>query len=157
MESLIAPLINLIVLIGILAYYLRAPLKAFAQERHHTIREELESVRNQLRGAKEKHEEFSSKIRAMDAEVAALKDQTLQDARAVHTKILIEAKTLSGNIVADAKTASRVLYAEFKGQLYSELGNHVLDRAEKLLRERLTGDDKARIRKEFSTQVETIQ
>jgi hypothetical protein len=33
----------------------------------------------------------------------------------------------------------------------------VLNRAETILRERLTGDDRARIRQEFSRQVESIQ
>lgn len=157
MQTLLAPVVNLVILIGIMAYYLRAPLKAFASNRHHSIRTELEAVRNQLRDAKGKHIEFSSKLRAMDAEIAGLKNQAIQDAQALKKKVQAEAQRFSGNIVEDARRASHVLYAEFKTQLYSELGARVLDRAEKILRERLTGDDRARIRKEFSTQVETMQ
>jgi F0F1-type ATP synthase membrane subunit b/b' len=157
METLIAPLVNLVILIAVMAYYLKQPLKTFAKDRHHSIRTDLETVRNQLRDAKAKHAEFSSKLRAMDAEIAGLKTQASQDAQALKTKVQAEAQKLSSNIIEDAKHASQVLYAEFKVQLYSELGGHVLDRAEKILRERLTGDDRARIRKEFSTQVETMQ
>lgn len=157
METLIAPVINLAILIGVLTYYLKQPLKSFAKDRHHSIRAELEAVRNQLRDAKAKHAEFSSKLRAMDAEISGLKTQAIQDAQALKAKVQAEAQKLSGNIVEDAKHAAKVLYSEFKVQLYSELGTHVLDRAEKILRERLTGDDRARIRQEFSTQVETMQ
>lgn len=157
METLIAPVVNLVILIGLMAYYLKQPLKEFAKGRHHSIRTELEAVRNQLANAKTKHAEFSSKLRAMDAEIAGLKTQAVQDAEGLKKKVQAEAQKLSSNIIEDAKHASKVLYSEFKGQLYSELGTQVLDRAEKILRERLTGDDRARIRQEFSTQVETMQ
>lgn len=157
METLIAPLINLLILVGALVYYLRKPLKTFAETRHHAIREDLESVRNLLRGAQEKHEEFSAKLRAVDAEVSGIKTQMIQDAQAMKSRIVAEAQRLSGNVIEDAKHASAVLYTEFKSSLYSELGHRVLDRAEAILKERLTGDDRARIRKEFSSQVETAQ
>jgi hypothetical protein len=81
----------------------------------------------------------------------------IQDANAMKSRIVAEAQKLSGNVIEDAKHASAVLYTEFKSSLYSELGARVLDRAEIILKERLTGDDRARIRKEFSTQVETAQ
>jgi F-type H+-transporting ATPase subunit b len=157
MQTLIAPLINLLILVGLLSYYLRKPLKTFAETRHHAIRTDLDSVRNQLRGAQEKHAEFSAKLRAVDAEVSGLKAQMVQDAQAMKSRIVNEAQKLSGSVIEDAKHASAVLYTEFKSSLYSELGARVLDRAETILKERLTGDDRARIRKEFSSQMETVQ
>jgi F0F1-type ATP synthase membrane subunit b/b' len=157
MQTLIAPFINLLILVGVLVFYLREPLKVFAETRHHTIREDLESVRNQLRAAQEKHAEFSAKLRAVDAEVNGIKSQMVQDAQAMKSRIVAEAQKLSGNVIEDARHASAVLYTEFKSSLYSELGSRVLDRAEAILKERLTGDDRARIRKEFSSQVETAQ
>jgi F0F1-type ATP synthase membrane subunit b/b' len=157
MATLIAPFINLLILVGVLVFYCRKPLQVFAETRHHTIREDLETVRNQLRNAQEKHAEFSAKLRAVDAEVSGLRAQMIQDANAMKSRIVAEAQKLSGNVIEDAKHASAVLYTEFKSSLYSELGARVLDRAEIILKERLTGDDRARIRKEFSTQVETAQ
>lgn len=157
MQTLIAPFINLLILVGLLVFYLRKPLRVFAETRHNTIREDLESVRNQLRSAQEKHAEFSAKLRAVDAEVSGIKSQMIQDAQAMKSRIVAEAQKLSGNVIQDAKHASTVLYTEFKSSLYSELGARVLDRAEAILKERLTGDDRARIRNEFSSQVETAQ
>jgi F0F1-type ATP synthase membrane subunit b/b' len=154
MATLIAPFINLLILVGVLVFYCRKPLQVFAETRHHTIREDLETVRNQLRNAQEKHAEFSAKLRAV---VSGLRAQMIQDANAMKSRIVAEAQKLSGNVIEDAKHASAVLYTEFKSSLYSELGARVLDRAEIILKERLTGDDRARIRKEFSTQVETAQ
>jgi F-type H+-transporting ATPase subunit b len=157
METLIAPLINLLILVGMLVFFLRKPLRTFVEARHHTIRESLDSVHKELRSAQEKHAEFSAKLRAVDAEVSGLKAQIAQDAQAMKSRIVAEAQKLSSNVIEDAKHASAVLYTEFKSSLYSELGARVLDRAEAILKDRLTGDDRARMRKELSTQVETMQ
>lgn len=153
MQSLIAPTFNLLVLLGFLAYYLRAPMIEFAKTRSVSVRGELEHVREELRVAQEKHSEFSSKLKAMDAEVSALKAQALQDAQGMKSRLSAEAQRAAANTVSDARSAAVVLYTEFKDQLYAELGGRVLDRAEAILNERLTGDDRARIRKEFATQV----
>jgi hypothetical protein len=59
--------------------------------------------------------------------------------------------------VTDAKTSANALYSDLRGQLYADLSAEVLERAEGILRERLTGDDRVRIRKEFSNQLERTQ
>ena len=157
MHTLIGPLINLLILVGILVYYLRQPMREFARTRSVSIRDEVARVREQLDRAKTKHSEFSSKLKAMDAEIAGLKNQAIQDAHAAKARIVAEAQKLSANISSDAHNAAVTLYSEFKGQVYGELGNRVLDRAEKILRERLTGDDHERIRREFENQMQAAR
>ena len=154
MHTLIGPFINLMILVGIMAYYLRQPMKDFARNRAESIREQVARARDLLERAKARHAEFSSKLKAMDAEISGLKTQAMQDAQAMKSRIVAEAQKLSADISTDAHTAVVTLYSEFKGQIYGELGSRVLDRAEEILRERLTGDDQARIRMEFSHQIE---
>jgi F-type H+-transporting ATPase subunit b len=153
METLVAPFINLVILLGLMAYYLRQPLKDFARSRSVSIRDELQSVSEQLARATQKHAEFTAKLKAMDAEVAGLKNQAIQEGQAMKTRISAEAQKQAANIISDARNAAVVLYSEFKSQMYTELGNRVLDRAEKILRERLTDADRARINQEFTSQV----
>jgi F0F1-type ATP synthase membrane subunit b/b' len=157
MSELFAPTVNLLILIGILAYYLRAPMKQSIRDRHTGLRDELARVRDLLRQSQEQYQEFSSKLKAIDAETSALRQQAVQDAQATKQRILADAQRLSMNVAADARRAADSLYVELKGQLSSEIGGKVLERAEQILRERLTGDDRARIRKEFSSQVEAVQ
>ena len=83
-----------------------------------------------------------------------LKEQARQDAQGAKQRIASESQKLSATIVSDARTTAQNFYAELKAQLLQELGARVLDRTEAVLRERLTGDDKVRIRQEFSVQVE---
>lgn len=157
MSELFAPTFNLVVLLGLLFYYLRDPIRTAVRIRHETLRDELTKVRETLVQAQNQHEEFSAKLKAIDVEIAAHRNQLLQDAQAAKQRIIADAQRLSGNIATDARRAAEALYAELKGSLYADAGRSVLDRAEAILRDRLTGDDRARIRKEFSTQVETAQ
>jgi F-type H+-transporting ATPase subunit b len=157
MNTLVAPTINLVILLSVLFYYLRAPLKNFVSSRHTTIRDELAAVEKMLRDAKAKYQEFSKRLDALSTEASELRAQAAQEAQAVKTRLIEEAKKLSANIVTDAKSSAEGLYSELRGQLYAELSQQVLERAEKLLAARLTGDDRARIQKEFSHQLEITQ
>lgn len=157
METLVAPAINLAILVSILGYYLRQPLKGFVRTRHDTLRDEVERVGNQLKLAQAKFDEFSAKLKAIDAEVAALKEQARQDSEAMKVRVINDAKRLSQTIVTDARSSAQSVYVDLKNDLRRDLANRVLDKAEALLRSRLTGDDRIRIQREFSRQVERIQ
>ncbi len=157
MSELFAPTINLLILVGILVYYTRHPIRKSVQDRHDGLREELTRVRELLRQAQDQYNEFSSKLKAIEAETNALRLQAVQDAEAAKHRIVTDAQKMSQGIASDSRKAAESLYVELKAQLANEIGGRVLARTEAILRERLTGDDRARIRKEFSTQVETVQ
>jgi F0F1-type ATP synthase membrane subunit b/b' len=157
MNSLVASSFNFVLLVGFLSYKLKKPTRDFVSNRHKSIREEIQSVREQLRQSQEKYDEFSAKLKAIDAELANLREQSKIEASAIKQRLLGDARRTSSMIVSDARNAADSLYVDLKTQLYSELSSRVLEKAEILLRERLTGDDRARIRQEFSLQVEKIQ
>jgi F-type H+-transporting ATPase subunit b len=157
MSDLIYPTINLAILIAVMVVYLREPIKAFVRTRHEGLRDELRHVRDLLANAKTKFDEFSAKLKAMEAEIQSLRDQAKQDAGSAKTKIIAEAQGLSATIITDARRSAQGLYGQLKSELFVEVGHKILDRTEVLLRERLTGDDRTRIRNEFSTQVERAQ
>jgi F0F1-type ATP synthase membrane subunit b/b' len=154
MSTLLWPAINLGVLLSIIGYFLREPLKQFASERHRTMREELASVREQLARAQKQYGEFTARLGALDTEIAAIRDQMKQEAASSKARIVEEAKKSAARIQSDSNTAAKALFGDLKQELYTELSSKVLEKAEGLLRERLTGDDRARIRQEFSRQVE---
>lgn len=148
---------NLAILIAILVIYLRKPLREFVQQRHVGLRDELQRVAEQLRLAQVKFDDFSAKLKAVEVEAAALRDQAEHDASAMKLRITTEAKQQADGIVLDARSASGAMVEEFKKQLRLDLALRVIERTEAIVRERLTGDDRLRIRREFSLQVERIQ
>lgn len=156
MGSLIVPALNLAILLGLLYYFLREPTKDFVRNRHSFLRDELKLVREQLEGARQKYDQFSAKLASLDQEITAIREELKADAASTSERIVKEAQKLSQTIAADAKTSAQQMVSDVKEQIRAELGAQVLVRAEQMLRERLTGDDKARLRSEFSQLVEDL-
>jgi len=157
MESLIFPFINLSALLILLAIVLRKPLADYVVDRHRTVSEELSRARESLVTAKRQVEDINSRLKGMDAELSSLRAQAREDGEKSKTAILASAAKLSSMIISDAKTSAGSLQSEFRSSLQRELANLALVRAEARLRDRLTGEDHARMRQEFSTLVEKTQ
>ena len=157
MNSLIAPSINLLILLTILIVKLREPLKEFVKERHRSLRDELEKTQTQLVNAQKKFQEYSSKLQAMDAEIEELSSQARKDAELTKIRVINEAQKVADTVVIDAKKSAESLFVDFKEQLRSELANQIISKAEALVRTRLTGDDRMKIVKDFSRQVGGVQ
>ncbi len=157
METLIAPAVNLLALLGVLAFYLRKPLSQFVVARHHSIREELDRARRALMDAQNRNDDLSARMKALDSEIELLRVQSQEDAEKTKMSILSQASVLSGLVLSDCQAAARAAQADFKQELRQELATRALLRAESRLRDRLTGEDQARIRREFSFLVEKTQ
>jgi len=153
METLIAPTFNLVILLAVLFYYLRTPLKEFLQDRHNLIAKELKEVRFMLRSAQEKFDEFSAKIKAVDSETSIIRDQAKSDAKEIEKKIVEDSKELSVRVVSDSKLASQRFFEDLREELKTTYGLKVVERTQELLSARLTGEDRVRIREEFSSQI----
>ncbi len=157
MSSIALSFLNLSILVGILVYKLKKPTQDYVRNRHESMRAELNAVRDQLKTAQEKYEEFSTKFKALNSEVAILREQSQQDAIAMAQRITADGRRLAANIVSDARVSAETLLSDLKNDLYQELSAKVLSRSEEILRARLTSTDQARIQKEFSQQVEKFQ
>jgi F-type H+-transporting ATPase subunit b len=155
-HELIFPLINLGILLAILVTKLREPIRAYVASRHADIRDELQRVRDLLTLAQTRDAEFQGRIGALDAEITTLKQQVQADSAATKSRIIAEAQRLNASIIADARATSNGLYAQLRSELLADVGVRVLDRAEAIVRERLTAEDRARIRREFATQLEAV-
>ena len=156
MHALIAPLVNVSILVGILFYYLRKPISDFVSSRHVSIRDQVKSVSDDLRSAQNKYEEFSSRIKALDVEVRALREQGKQESEQMKTRLLTDARRVSAAIVSDSRTSAEQVFKDLQGELRKDLGEKVVIRAEKLIRDKLTTDEKSRIRHEFSEQLSRV-
>jgi F0F1-type ATP synthase membrane subunit b/b' len=148
---------NLIIFVSIIYRFAKAPFLEFVKNRSLTLREQITEAKAKLQSAQEQYQEYRARLESMGAEVAALRSQNTQDVAAVTARIREDAAKQSQRIVAEARVAREASLEAAKGRLVGELGNLVLSRAEALIQERLTGDQRARIRREFSNQLEQIQ
>jgi len=155
METLIWPSISLFTLIAILVYYLREPLKEMISSRHLTVLGEVKHAQAMLHQSQEQYEEFSAKLKAIHAEVAALHEQMKADAQDSRNRIVAEAKEVGQQVTRDAKLACQYLVEEFRGHLCSEFGAKVLVRAEELMLQKMGVEDKKRFNKDFAQNLES--
>ncbi len=154
MHSLIAPLINFIILVTILVFAMKKPLKEMVRERHETLKDKLEATQRELAAAQKKFEEYSMKLRSLEGELTDYRRAADEDVEAMKTRVIHEAKKMADNIVVDAKKTSEAMAGEFKDKMRAEFAQSVLARAEGIIRSRLSDGDRERIRKDFSKEVE---
>jgi F0F1-type ATP synthase membrane subunit b/b' len=157
METLILPFFNFSILVGLLYWKLKAPAKEFVAQRSVDVGAELRKTAEQLATAQKQLAEFSAKLKSVEAEVQQLRSEAKTEAARIQERTLNEAKRLADQVVRDANSRKESLILEAKGKLATDLALKVVDRAEALLKGRLTGDDRARLRKEFSNQLERLQ
>lgn len=149
--------LNLVILVAVGFVKLRKPAKDAIAQRALFMRNELSTVREQLARSKASYEEYSAKLQAIDAELRAMQEENRTQARGMAARITGEAQRLGAQIIQDARTAADAATQDFRRQLVGEFGAKIIQRVEAQVRERLTGDDRLRIRQEFSRMVEGTQ
>lgn len=149
MNELILPAMNLLILVGIFVYFLRRPAIQFSRDRHTRMKTDLHGAKEQLALARAKFEEAGSRLRALSAEVTALRAQTAEEAARMAQRIQANAQGASTAILQDARRSSESLVEEFKGELRKELGNRIAQRAAALIAQKLGADSREKIRKDF--------
>ena len=164
MEELLKPLFNFAILVGALVYFLRRALSgSLFMTDTVLLRDELQRVSKLLREARAKYEEvFPAKLKAIDAEVGEMRARFQQDAQEMQRKNRSRREEAfpRGWCPTLACSLAEQLFFRIllKGQLYSRAcGPGAWSALRSLMKERLTGDDQARIRQEFSQEMESSQ
>ncbi len=153
MHTLLAPTVNLLILVALLVYFTKDSIRDFFRSRHQRFDQEINAVKVALAKAKSDHEEALSKLRGAQAEIETMTRQGEREIVETRQKILADAQAAAAKIVSDARQTAEAMSQDFRRQLSAEFGTLVLERAEKLIKERLTQDDRKRMASEFTKQL----
>ena len=157
MSTLIWPMINFAILVAGIVYFTKKQFLDFVALRHTSMRDELQRVRGQLASAEKDFADYQGRLSNLDREVRELYIQSKADMESTKLTLMAQARKMSETIVTDAQASSESLVQEFKTQIKADLTRQVMAKAESLVRARLTGEDRDRIRRDFSKQVEVKQ
>ncbi len=149
--------LNLAVFVGIIYRAAKPSFVGFVAQRSVTLREQIIEAKKRLETSQQQYAEYRARLESMGAEVAALRAQNAQDIAAVSSRIKEESSRQAQRIVSEARLARDASISASKARLARELGRLVLARAELMIKDKLTGDQKAKIRRDFSNQLEQIQ
>lgn len=141
----ILKLLNMIVFLGVLGYFLKGPIsKAFADRTAQVRREAEEALERRLK-ADRMAADIQDRLSAIEAEVGAIHQRAQAEGERQKRELLAAAEAEAQKILAAARTEvdNRLKHArkeltEYAGQLASE-------RAEQILRERITEGDQQKL------------
>lgn len=147
-------LVNLIILLGVLAYFLRDPLKDFLVERRGTIVNEIDKAQATIAQARKDYGEYDEKFKRLDEEMRSLRETIRQEGETERKRILRQAEASSQRIKEEARETIRLETEKAKQEIRSEAVSLAVASAEEIIRQNLKGSDERRFIEDFINTVE---
>lgn len=145
--------LNFVVLVVALFLIIRKPVSNALNGRIAGIREELASLEEKKETTRKTLEEMNQKIAALDAEAEQIISEYERQGEAVKAKILENAKASAAKIEDQARRNIENEFAAAKMRLQSEILDKAVNRAELLVKEKITADDQNRLVDEYLDKV----
>ncbi len=141
--------VNLTILLLVLVYYLKQPVKNFLIERRAIIGNEIDDAQKAIAEAKKIHAEYEEKLKHLDAEIKSLKESIREQGEVERKEILKQAELASEKIRAEARESIELESARARRAIQSQAIELALDIAEDLIRQHLSPSDKERMIENF--------
>lgn len=154
MSALLWPLINFSVLIVILVVTLRKPLSDFVATRQKTLAKQWIDAQELLKEAQSQRTLLDRKLQGFEVEKREIREQLKRDVETSQATIIAQSKKLADQIKVDGATQAAGLVQGLKHELMEEMVEKVIQRSEGLVRQKLTSEDSARLKKDFSKKLE---
>ena len=149
----ILKLANMALFIGVLAYFVGGPVKKGFAERSAAIRRAADEARERREKADRMAGDIRARLSAIEAEVQAIHERAQAEGERQKRELLTAAEAESQKILTAARTEvdnrlkhARAELTEYAGQLASE-------RAEQILREKITDQDQTKLFRESLNEV----
>ncbi|HEX3034898.1 MAG TPA: ATP synthase F0 subunit B [Thermodesulfobacteriota bacterium] len=147
-------LVNLIILLGVLVYFLRDPLKNFLIERRGTISNEIDKAQATIAQARKDYEEYNEKFKKLDEEMRSLRETIRREGETERKQILRQAEAFSQRIREEARETIRLETEKARQEIRSEAVSLAVASAEEIIRQNLKESDERRFIENFINTVE---
>jgi F-type H+-transporting ATPase subunit b len=148
------PALNFAILLAVLVYFGRQPIRDFFAARQDRIRADLDAAARALSEAESRHAEWQRKLVDLDADTARIRKQARERAEAERQHILADASAAAERIRADARAAVDQELRRAREELRREAAGLAIEIAAQTLRARVTDADRSRLVDEFITTIE---
>lgn len=145
--------VNMLLFIGMLLYFVGGPVKRAFAERSAAIQRASEEARERREKADRMAGDIQARLTAIEAEVRAIHERAQAEGERQKRELIAAAEAESQKILANARNEvdnrlkhARTELTEFAGQLASE-------RAEQILREKITEQDQQKLFQESLREV----
>lgn len=129
--------LNLGILIGVLVYFLRIPIKGALERRKENLSREIDEARQIINDAKVKYDEYTEKIEKLGSEIKELKDSISMLGETEKDEIIVNARQTCELIKKDSKETIELEAFRAKQEIQEEVVKNSLEIAENLIKEKM--------------------
>lgn len=145
MHDLIAPTVNLVLVVSLLTYFVRKPLKKMVYERRGQYKLLVDEAAQQKREAEAKYQEFAKHLDGFESEARAVLERAQADGQALKEKIVRDAHAAAERIIQDAENTAAANAQELRERILRETIAQAVALTEGLVAKRLTGEEQHRL------------
>jgi F-type H+-transporting ATPase subunit b len=149
----VARLLNFAILVGVLFYFLKAPIAGFLSGRSAQIRQDLVTAAEMRRTATAQLEEIRQKLAALPAELSALKTRGEEDVRAEQARIAQTAAAERERLVDQTRREIDTRLRMARRELTEYAAQLAVSVAEDRIARTITPDDQLRLVDRYTTQL----
>jgi F-type H+-transporting ATPase subunit b len=145
--------INFILFLVVLYIFALPRIKNFFSVRSEAIQQALKEAEEAKTLAENKLREYEKKIALLEKEVEEIRKALAKEGEAEKERIITTAEKEAETIKWQAKIIAEQELKQAKAELRKELAALSLERAEKIIKEKINEDDHARLVKDYITQI----
>lgn len=154
MRNLVHPALNLLLLLAVIIYFARKPIKAFFGDRRIQIQDELRRAAELKAEAEARYADWQRRLTDLDAELETIRATAKERAEAERERIVADAEAAAERIRSDAHAAVDQELRRARERLREEASELAIEIAAERLEEQLTDDDRSRLLDEFVQRIE---
>lgn len=148
---------NMVLFIGILVYFVKGPVGNAFRERSEAIRRANDEARERRTRADQMASEIQARLSAIEAEVRAIHERAEVEGERQKRELIAAAEVESQKIVTVARTEVDNRLKHAKGELTAYAGQLASERAEQILREKITEADQRKLFQESLREVGEVR
>lgn len=134
-------LVNLILLLLVLGYFLRVPVRNFLLERRGLIAREIDEAQAKYDASKERHKEYSERMKNIDREIKSIGEDIRRGAEIERRELLEHADRTAKRIVEDARETLRLEGEKARQEIQEEAIALAVALSERLISEKMNRAD----------------
>jgi len=153
----ILKLANMLLFIGVLVYFIGGPVKKAFSERSESIRRAADEARERRARADQMASEIQARLTAIEGEVRAIQERATVEGERQKRELMAAAETEAQKMLANARNEVDNRLKHARAELTEYAGQLAAERAEQILREKITEQDQRKLFQESLHEVGEVR
>ncbi|HEX2121327.1 MAG TPA: F0F1 ATP synthase subunit B [Thermoanaerobaculia bacterium] len=153
----ILKLLNMILFLGVLIYFVRGPLQKAMADRKESIRRAAEEAKERRTRADQMASDIQARLTAIEQEVRAIHERAQAEGERQKRELIAAGEAEAAKILQTARNEVDNRLKHARHELTEYAGELAAERAEQILRDKINEDDQRRLFQESLRQVSEVR